>query len=374
MGGKPAEAVIAKRDLKILMTTDAVGGVWQYSVDLIAGLAETGTQVLLASLGPRPSATQKQQLQALPGVTLVESDYALEWMFDPWHDVDASGEWLLRLQSDFKADVVHLNGYSHAALGWRTPALVVAHSCVFSWWRAVRGCAPAAEWAEYKRRVAAGLNAASAVVAPSAYMARALKNEYGFSAERVPVIHNFTRAQPYNGAIKQPFCLAAGRLWDAAKNLELLDKVAPHLKWPVHVAGESSAPSHNILLLGNLPHADFVERLHRAGIFLHPALYEPFGLCVLEAARSGCCLVLSDIPSLRELWDGAAIFIDPRDPDAWVSQTNRLALDSQARNELAGRALSHSRKYCVASQLAHYSELYRSLSGSKESVGEDAAA
>ncbi len=31
-----------------------------------------------------------------------------------------------------------------------------------------------------------------------------------------------------------------------------------------------------------------------------PARYEPFGLSVLEAALSGCALVLGDIPSLRE--------------------------------------------------------------------------
>ena len=39
------------------------------------------------------------------------------------------------------------------------------------------------------------------------------------------------------------------------------------------------------------------------------ALYEPFGLAVLEAAQAGCALVLSDIPTFRELWDGAALFV-----------------------------------------------------------------
>ena len=36
----------------------------------------------------------------------------------------------------------------------------------------------------------------------------------------------------------------------------------------------------------------------RAGIYALPAVYEPFGLSVLEAALSGCALVLGDIPSL----------------------------------------------------------------------------
>ena len=50
-----------------------------------------------------------------------------------------------------------------------------------------------------------------------------------------------------------------------------------------------------------------------AAVFVSPALYEPFGLAVLEAAHAGCALVLSDIPTFRELWDCAAVFVDPHD-------------------------------------------------------------
>ena len=46
------------------------------------------------------------------------------------------------------------------------------------------------------------------------------------------------------------------------------------------------------------------------------ARYEPFGLAVLEAAQAGCALVLSDIPTFRELWNGAAQFVPPGDDAA----------------------------------------------------------
>ncbi len=52
-----------EQPLKILMTADAVGGVWRYSLDLIDGLAKHGVSVLLASMGPRPSEDQKRQLE-----------------------------------------------------------------------------------------------------------------------------------------------------------------------------------------------------------------------------------------------------------------------------------------------------------------------
>ena len=54
----------------------------------------------------------------------------------------------------------------------------------------------------------------------------------------------------------------------------------------------------------------------RAAIYALPAHYEPFGLSILEAAMSGCALVLGDIPSLREIWGDAAVFVHPDNRDA----------------------------------------------------------
>src|SRR5438270_13535933 len=144
------------RPLRILMTPDAVGGVWQYTVDLVRALADRGAEVLVAVLGPGPSHEQRTELQSLARVVLAEKTFALEWEPNSWADVDASGEWLLALDSEFRADVVHLNGYTHAALPWRKPVVVVAHSCVYSWWKNVLNCAPGEEWAECKRRVTVG--------------------------------------------------------------------------------------------------------------------------------------------------------------------------------------------------------------------------
>lgn len=369
----------AEKSLRILMTADAAGGVWQYCVDLVSGLARQGAKVLVATLGPRPSQEQKKQILALPRVTLAESDYALEWMPKPWKDVDASGKWLLDIQSNFRADLIHLNGYALANLPWGKPVLVAAHSCVYSWWRAVHGCAPGEEWAEYKRRVIGGLAASDAIAAPSRYMAGAIESEYGISPEKIRVIHNFSRAPRSTGRAKLPFLLAAGRMWDPAKNFELLEMLAPKLKWEIRVAGSdrvprnSSATAKSVRLLGSLPHAKLMRQMDQAGIFLHPARYEPFGLSVLEAARSRCCLVLSDIPSLRELWDGAGVFADPRDPEEWLFEVNKLCSDSVRRQSLGRLAHDRASKYRAGTAIKAYWNLYRSLLGPKHPVKEVAA-
>ncbi len=343
---------------RLLMTTDAVGGIWRYSLDLIGALtAQSNIEILLAALGPSPSEEQKSEALALPRIQLAESEFALEWMPDPWNDVDRSGEWLAQLENQFKPDVIHLNSYALAARPWRAPVVSAAHSCVYSWWKAVHNCVPGADWEEYKRRVAAGLDAADAIAAPSSFMAQAVAVEYNLPIDKIDVIHNFSLCQPIIAA-KQPYLLAAGRMWDKAKNLALLDSVAATLKWPLSVAGSGQLETSAVHCLGNLTRAELLAQMAEASIFVHPALYEPFGLAVLEAARAGCCLVLSDIPSMRELWADAAIFLDPTAKDDWTKTLNALIDDPAERTRLARRASLHAARYRADLSLAKYLNLY----------------
>ena len=362
------------------MTADAIGGVWQYCVDLISGLSRRGISVTVAAMGPRPHSQQRELLLRIPGTTLVESDWALEWMQSPWTDVESAGEWLLGLQRERPFDLVHLNGFAHAALPWRTPLVCVAHSCVYSWWRAVHGEAPGPEWANYNDRVSAGLQASDRVIAPSVSMSKSIELEYSVASEKIDVIHNFTRIGRLAIREKEPFVLAAGRFWDRAKNLALLAQVAPHLRWSVSLAGPTESPegagaphSGSVNFLGSLPHDELIDQMRRAAIFAHPALYEPFGLSVLEAARAGCCLVLSDIPSLRELWEGAAVFVDAHNTREWVQTINYLSHDADARYTLGRLAQKRSGRYRLGAAVNSYCRVYRELVDRSHGQSEAAA-
>lgn len=355
---------------RILMTADAVGGVWQYSVDLIAGLATYGIEVLLAILGPSPSEEQRNELKQMSNARLAEGDFALEWMQNPWHDVDRSKDWLLDLEQQFHPDVIHLNGYALADARWHAPVVSVAHSCVYSWWKAIHGCAPGSEWDEYYRRVSRGLLRSVAVVAPSRSMAESMILHYGI--EQISVIPNFSLASVSAAPRKRPFILAAGRMWDKAKNLVLLESIAPNVTWPMYVAGKREVEDSNAWIspvrqLGAVSHSDLLRRMERASIFVHPAIYEPFGLAVLEAAMSKCCLVLAGIPSLRELWHEAAVFVDPHDPKAWERELNELIANPSAREQLAVQAFTRAKRYSAEASVSEYLDVYRNALQSEHS-------
>jgi glycogen(starch) synthase len=346
--------------VRVLMTADAVGGVWDYALELCRGLGQAGTEVVLAVMGPPPDQAQRAAAARLPGVELLAEPYKLEWMDDPWADVAAAGRWLLDVEGRRGCSLVHLNGYSHGALPFASPTLVVGHSCVLSWWRAVKGAAAAPPaWEPYRRAVAAGLASADRVVAPTAWMLAALAVHYG-PLRQGEVIANGRDAGAYPLARKEPFVLGAGRTWDEGKNLALLAAVAPRLPWPVRIAGAIEGPPDGVFV-GKLPSAELAALMSRAGIFVSPARYEPFGLTVLEAALSGCALVLSDIPPFRELWERAAVFVPVDDGDALVGATRALTARPALTFRLAARARRRALELSAARMVQSYRSLYAGM-------------
>ncbi len=351
---------------RVLMTADCVGGVWNYSLDLAEALGQFGVEVGIATMGPRPSQSQKAQAAGISNLILFESDYKLEWMDLPWADVDAAGIWLLDLATSFLPDIVHLNGFSHAGLGWNLPVVVVAHSCVRSWWKAVKSAPVPARFAEYTRRVSAALRTASLLIAPTNAMLEAIDQNYDLSVPK-KVIPNGRFRSVYFPAEKINFILTAGRLWDEAKGLQFLERIAPELKWPIFAAGEKRHPSgshesfKNVHVLGHLDIYKLAEYLSAASIYTAPALYEPFGLTVLEAALSGCALVLSDIPSFRENWSGAALLISINEPEEWCAALNRLSNDRSFRQNLAQLAQKRALELHPEEIGARYFNAYREV-------------
>ena len=98
-----------------------------------------------------------------------------------------------------------------------------------------------------------------------------------------------------------------------------------------------------------------------ASIFVSPALYEPFGLAVLEAANAGCALLLADIPSFRELWDDAALFVDVHDGAEILSGLQSLCRDELLRAKLQRAATERALEYSVAKMVKASCTLYTSL-------------
>jgi glycosyltransferase involved in cell wall biosynthesis len=346
--------------MKLLITADTVGGVWTYALELVDALAAGhGVEVVLAVTGAPLTADQRLELRRSRVSRAYAKPYALEWMDEPWRDLARTARWLMRIREQVEPDVVHLNGYAHAALPWDAPTLVVGHSCVLSWHEAVRGRPAGPEWARYYKAVRTGLAAADLLVAPTRAMLDDLVRLYGPACPRLVVPNGRHAAHRHVG--KQKLVLAAGRLWDEGKNVGALTRVAARLDWPVAVAGEGRV-CEGVVALGRLGREELDAILARAAIFAAPARYEPFGLAPLEAGLAGCALVLGDIPSLREVWGDAALFVPPGDDAALEWALEALIRDNRQRNELARRARHRAASYTPERMAAGYLAAYEQVS------------
>lgn len=358
--------------MRLLLTADPIGGVWTYALELCRNLQHYGVRVALATMGRELSVAQRRSVGRLPHVQLFESRYRLCWMENPWEDVVQAGNWLLAIALQFRPDVIHLNDLAHGGLDWPAPVLLVGHSCVLSWWQAVHGEPAPESWRRYRLTAQESLRRADLVVAPSAAMLAALNRHYG-PLTSVQVIANGLDFPPVvSRGVKDAqagnLVLAAGRLWDPAKNIGQLATIAGQLDWPVFVAGEErfaeagkTLSGGGIRHLGLLAPEELASWLRRAAIFAAPARYEPFGLSILEAARAGCALVLGDIPSLREIWGEAAAYIDPGRPEELRRVLAGLIGDQVRRRQLATLARRRALWFTGSRMAAGYMSCYHSL-------------
>jgi glycosyltransferase involved in cell wall biosynthesis len=352
--------------MRVLMTAETAGGVWQYSTDLAGGLARLGIETVLAVLGPVPSESQRALATRVPGLKLVETGLASGW---PAADVaghEAAAAAVATLARGYDVDVVQLHTPALAGLArFPVPVVAVHHRCAATWWEAVHGCALPEAYAWRTELVGSGLRAAEIVVVPTTAFGEAVARIYALSEPPRTVHHGRAPLVTQAGALHD-FAFTAGRLWDEGKNLNTLDAAAGELAVPLRAAGPLNGPDGDIIFdnihcLGALDEAALSQWLAARPVFVSAALYEPFGLAVLEAAAAGCALILSDIPTYRELWDGVALFLPPRDERAFTNAISDFVGDDFERAVMGRAARERAARFTPDAMAAQMASLYRGL-------------
>lgn len=202
----------------LLMTADAVGGVWTYALDLARGLSGAGLRVTLALLGPSPQPDQRAAARAVPGLELIDTGLPLDWMAEEPAAIRRSAVALGALGALARrlgVDLVHLNSPALAAEAGFTSAAFAAATA------ALHGVPP-------------------------------------------PVVVRNGRSPSQGGtAVRERLVFTAGRLWDEGKNIATLDAAAATLTTPLIAAGPLEGPDGS---RRTLRHAQGVGRLDAAAV------------------------------------------------------------------------------------------------------------
>ena len=349
---------------RVLITTDAVGGVWTYSVELAGALRALGIEPVLAAMGPSPSL---EHLATAGRTPVIDTGLSLDWLADSADEVRQAGLAIAQLSDDVGADLVQLHSAALACDAlYKQPVVAVQHSCVATWWDAVLD-EPLPQDLKWRRELVEwGLRRADAVVAPTQAFAAQMARTYPLTRE-VQTVHNGRRPLPMPERERADLVLTLGRLWDAGKNVRTLDAAAQLTRVPYEAIGPLSGPDGSAVVFdhlvtrGSLDEAAIAERLAACPVFVSSALYEPFGLSVLEAAQAGCALVLSDIPTFRELWSDAAMFVPARVPQRFADSIASLLNNPELRDAYGRAAEQRAARYTPQATARRMLEIYRNV-------------
>jgi glycogen synthase len=369
----------------VVVTTDTLSGVWTYTRELVTGLIGRGVRVTLVSFGEIPMPSQTTWMENLPELDYRPTAFRLDWMQYAEQDLRDSSAYLTDLVHELQPDLLHLNQMCYGNLPVRVPRIVVAHRDFLTWWRALHANEPEdREWLKWYRSVIRrGMAQASAVIAPTAWMRDAICECYtqpGYCKViypgRNPLLFN-----PY--VSKEHSVLAVGRFADVGKQVSLLTQhshrlpvcivgtEAPARPFPVPIRADVKVATETLSVALKGPQTDSQMRTlySRASLFAATSRYEPFGMAAVEAALSRCAIVANDIPSLREVWDDAAVYFRTNDAESLAEVLDRLSTHRDLCRGYANRAYQRAReRFSAKRMLDEYTQLYGELVGAKMAV------
>ena len=103
--------------------------------------------------------------------------------------------------------------------------------------------------------------------------------------------------------------------------------------------------SDRLIISGFVPDEELSILLKDALAFIHPSVYEGFGMPVIEAMTNGVPVACSNISSLPEVAGSAALLFDPFNINSITEAMHKLANDSQLRKDLIKKGYKQAKKY-----------------------------
>ena len=245
------------------------------------------------------------------------------------------------------------------------PGVVTVHDLA---WERFPGDFAATTRRKYATLAPRAVRSAQAVIVPSRCTRDDLLERYGADPARVHVIAEAPAlasgdAEPPPG----PYLLGIGDL-RAKKNWRRLVEAwrRSGLEHRLVIAGGDSGEAaalrelggERLELPGYVDDARLDALLRGADALVHPSLWEGFGLVVVEAQARGVPVVAARGTSLEEAGGGAAVYVDPLDPEAIAAGIHEAL---SRRDELAAAGRAHAAGFSWDRAAEETVAVYRSV-------------
>lgn len=212
------------------------------------------------------------------------------------------------------------------------------------------------------------LKHAKKVITVSQFSRQEITDIFAANPEKIIVIYHGYDQKKYRAHLEQtkidnilkkyqidkPFFLSIGRLEEKKNTAGLIEAFGLFKNWKNEKINYQlvlvGSPGYNfqkvkdkiekyhlkdsVIMPGWMPEDEIPYLMGAAEIFIFPSFYEGFGVPLLEAMACGTPIITSNLSSLPEVADWAALLINPYNPTEIASAMIKLTKDKDLRNEL----------------------------------------
>lgn len=129
------------------------------------------------------------------------------------------------------------------------------------------------------------------------------------------------------------------------------------------LANERLSKHRRVTCVGEIDHDhELLRRFYaHADVLILPSLYESFGLPALEAAASGCPIVVSRVGGMPEVYGESALYCDPYDVNDIADKIFQMVTERELRRRHIDRGRAIASRYDWGQAAQQTSKLIQSL-------------
>lgn len=220
-----------------------------------------------------------------------------------------------------------------------------------------------------------------AIIVPSHYWEKVLISQYRIPQSKIYVTYEGVDKSIKPGkksdsfSIPKPFVVYTGNLYPH-KNISVLLSAVKILQNKIHLVlvGSKSVFTQRaqnliqekkltsqVTLLGRLSDIQLSNLYSQASAFVFPSLIEGFGLPGLEAMACGLPVIAANASCLPEIYQNAALYFDPHDPQDLANKIYKVITDSDLCKDLSRRGIDQAKKYSWAKMSQQTWEIYQTI-------------
>ncbi len=372
---------MSKIGIDLRMVTEGQSGISRYSLELsrhLVGLDSGHQYTLFFNQAGEKIVTKCFSGQ--PNVILV--------MANVRHYSFAEQAGFVRMLNKHNLDLMHFTNFN-VPIMYKKPYVVTIHDVVhhkISGQKKVRFF----KFLAYKKIISTAVKNSRAIITVSQFSKSDIIKTFKIPARKVEVIHegaslntDFTEEDvnkiKNKYLLNKPYFLFVGVL-ERKKNIINLtrgfDKFLENFNLDMDLVIAGPADKHypeirhkaqDISNKNRLVFTDFVEdrdlgALYKGAFaFVSASLHEGFGLPGVEAMRFGLPLIVSNLDVFNEVYDNAAVYFDPQNPEDIAEKLFLLANDHKYYEELSKKSLIRAKFFnwpeCAQKTLNLYNQI-----------------